>query len=124
MARNDIPETIVAAGMRIDGELKSNGNIRIDGTVAGKVQTTQDMMLGQTAQIDADLIANNALIAGTVKGNVTVKGTLTLTESGKILGNIVCARLSIQDGGVFNGNCIMREVKQEARKLEAGNLAS
>ncbi|MBX4205078.1 MAG: polymer-forming cytoskeletal protein [Candidatus Doudnabacteria bacterium] len=123
MARNDIPETIVSAGMRIEGELKSNGNIRIDGIVSGKVQTSQDLVLGATAQIDADLIAANAFISGTVKGNVTVKNSLSITETGRILGNIVCARISIHEGGVFNGNCIMREIKpSEAPKVESRNL--
>jgi len=118
MARNDIPETVVSAGMRIEGELKSNGNIRIDGTVSGKVQTTQDLVLGQTAQIDADLIAANAVIAGTVKGNVTVKNSLTIVETGKILGNVVCSRIAIREGGILNGNCLMREIKtQEQPKI-------
>lgn len=104
--------------MRIEGELKSNGNIRIDGLVYGKIQTSQDLVLGATAQIDADVIASNALIAGQVKGNVTVKNSLTITETGKILGNIVCAHITIQNGGVFNGNCVMREIKIEPKILD------
>ncbi|HYC80128.1 MAG TPA: polymer-forming cytoskeletal protein, partial [Candidatus Binatia bacterium] len=78
MSRNDQgAETIVATAMRIEGDLKSNGNIRIDGIVSGKVHTSQDLTIGPSAQIDADLIANNAVIAGVVKGNVTVKNSLT-----------------------------------------------
>lgn len=122
MARSDIPETIVSAGMRIDGELKSSGNVRIDGTVTGKITTTQDLVLGANAHIDADIVAGNALIAGTVKGNVSVKQSLSLTETGKILGNVVCSKLSIQEGGVLNGNCLMREVKNDVQKLEGSKV--
>jgi cytoskeletal protein CcmA (bactofilin family) len=112
MARNDQnPETIVATAMRIEGELKSNGNIRIDGIVSGKVQTSQDLVVGASAQIDADLVAMNAHIAGVVKGNVTVKHSLTIAETGRILGNISCSRLNIIDGAVFVGNCRMQEQK-------------
>lgn len=112
MARNEQnPETIVASAMRIEGELKSNGNIRIDGNVTGKVHTTQDLMIGDTAQIDADLIAGNATISGVVKGNVTVKNSLVITATGRILGNISCGRLTIQDGALFIGNCRMQETK-------------
>jgi cytoskeletal protein CcmA (bactofilin family) len=118
MARNDIPETIVSPGMRIEGELKSNGNIRIDGIVSGKIQTSQDLVVGALAQIDADLYATNALISGTVKGNVTVKNSLAIMETGKILGNIICAHISIREGGVFNGTCVMREVKTEPKLQE------
>ena len=110
-AKNDIPETIVSTGMRIEGELKSSGNIRIDGLVSGKVATSQDLMVGPTAQIDADVIAQNALIAGVVKGNVTIKNSLSIMETGKIIGNISCAQISIREGGFFTGNCRMNEPK-------------
>lgn len=105
-------DTIVAQTMRIEGELKSNGNIRIDGIVSGKVQTSQDLLIGPTAQIDADLIAANAVIGGVVKGNVTVKNGLKIETTGRILGNISCGRLTIDDGAMFIGNCRMQEQKQ------------
>jgi len=125
MARNEIPETIVSQGMRIEGELRSSGNVRIDGTVTGKVQTSQDLVVGVGAQIEADVVAQNALIAGTVKGNVTVKNSLSLAETGKIIGNVVCARIAITEGGFFSGMCQMREQKQspqtENNKIEVRN---
>ena len=114
MARADQNlDTIVAAGMRIEGELKSSGNVRIDGIVSGKVHTAQDLMVGASAQIDADLIAGNAVIAGVVKGNVTVKGSLVIAESGKVIGNVSCSSLGIREGAYFSGACRMSEPKPE-----------
>jgi cytoskeletal protein CcmA (bactofilin family) len=118
MAKNDNPETLVSAGMRIEGELKSSGNIRIDGLVSGKVQTSQDLVVGPNAQIDADVIAANALIAGTIKGNVTIQNSLSITETGKILGNITCMTLTIKEGGFLMGNCQMRSNKTEGTPVE------
>jgi cytoskeletal protein CcmA (bactofilin family) len=69
------------------------------------------LFIGPSAQIDADLIAANAVIAGVVKGNVTIKNSLNIAETGRILGNISCSRLSIQDGALFIGNCRMQEAK-------------
>lgn len=106
------PETIIATAMRVEGELKSNGNIKIDGIVTGKIHTTQDLYIGSNAQIDADLIASNAVVAGVVKGNVTIKNSLSIAETGRILGNISCTKLNIQDGALFIGNCRMQEPKQ------------
>src|SRR6188768_418059 len=100
---NAYPDTVVSAGMRIEGELKSGGNINIDGVITGKVHTSQNLDVGPNAQIDADLIANNAVIAGVVKGNVTVKNSLHILGTGKILGNISCTSLGIQDGAYFSG---------------------
>jgi cytoskeletal protein CcmA (bactofilin family) len=112
------PDTIVSAGMRIEGELKSNGNIKIDGLVTGKVHTSQDLEVGPNAQIDADLIASNAIIAGIIKGNVTIKNSLEILSTGKILGNVSCSALAIQSGAYFNGACRMQEPKPEIRPIE------
>lgn len=106
------PETIVASGMRIEGELKSNGNIRVDGVVSGKIQTAHDIMVGKEAQIDADINAFNAVISGVVKGNVTAKGSLLIMETGKLTGNVSCANLGIREGANFSGACKMTEQKQ------------
>ena len=114
MARTEQnPETIVSSSMRIEGELKSSGNITIDGFVTGKVHTSHDLLVGSNAQIDADLIANNAVIGGAVKGNITVKGTVVILETGKVLGNISCGSLGIREGGYFSGACRMNEPKQQ-----------
>ncbi|HTL39417.1 MAG TPA: polymer-forming cytoskeletal protein [Methylomirabilota bacterium] len=119
MARLDAnPETIVSSSMRIDGELKSNGNIKIDGMVSGKIHTSHDLVIGPSAQIDADVIAGNAMIGGAVKGNVTVKGALVILETGKILGNISCGSLGIREGAYFSGNCRMAEPKPITPKTE------
>lgn len=112
MAKTENPETIVSAAMRIEGELKSNGNIKIDGSVTGKVQTSQDLIIGPNAQIEADLIATNAVIAGMVKGNVTIKNSLLILETGKLLGNISCMNLGVREGAYFSGACRMAEPKQ------------
>lgn len=106
------PETVVSAGMRIEGELKSNGDIKIDGIISGKVHTSQSLLIGPNAQIDADLIAANASIAGIVKGNVTIKHSLHLENTARIMGNISCGSLGISEGAYFSGACRMQEPKQ------------
>lgn len=112
MSKEQYPETIVGSSMRIEGELKSAGNVRIDGIVAGKVQTAGDLLVGKEASVDADLVAQNAVIAGVVKGNISVKNSLTILESGKLIGNVSCTTLGIREGAYFSGNCRMQESKQ------------
>ena len=115
---NNFNETVVSSSMRIEGELKSNGNIKIDGIISGKVHTSQDLMIGSNAQIDADVIASNAVIAGVVRGNVTVKNALLLSETAKIIGNINCGQLGIKEGAYFSGACRMQEPKVVANTSE------
>lgn len=112
MARTESnPETIVSSAMRIEGELKSKGSIRIDGSITGKVHTSQDLVVGPNAQIDADVVAANAQIAGTIRGNINVKGLVMILETGKITGNISCGQLGIREGAYFSGACKMNEPK-------------
>lgn len=119
MARQESnPETIVASSMRIEGELKSNGNVKIDGVVTGKVLTSQDLLVGPNAQIDADMMAANAVIGGVVRGNVTVKNSLQLLETGKIIGNISCSTLGIHEGAYFSGACKMSEPRAASQEPE------
>jgi cytoskeletal protein CcmA (bactofilin family) len=114
MARQESnPETIVSSSMRIEGELKSNGNINIDGLITGKVHTSQDLNVGPNAHIDADVVASNANIAGIIRGNVTIKGHLLILETGKIIGNINCGTLGIREGAYFSGACKMNEPRGE-----------
>jgi cytoskeletal protein CcmA (bactofilin family) len=112
ISRNETPETIVAAGMRIEGELKSPGNIKIDGIVSGKVHTSQELLVGSTAQIEADLIAGSAVIAGIVRGNITVKNSLMIAATGKLMGNVNCGSIAIEPGAYFSGTCRMSEPKK------------
>lgn len=116
MPKNEIPDTIISQSMRMEGDLKSGGNIQVDGIVSGKIQTAQDLNIGMTAQIDADLLANNAIIAGNVRGNIIVKNSVTILETAKISGNITCGQIAIREGAFFSGVCQMKE-KTEAKPI-------
>ena len=101
------PETVVGASVKIEGDLASEGDIRVEGAVSGKIKTTKNLYIGPQAQIEADLDAGNAVIAGSVKGEIKIKDNLLIQETGKVSGNIACARLSIAEGARFSGSCTM-----------------
>ena len=102
-----VPETVVGPSVKIQGDLTSEGNIKIEGSVNGKVKTTQNVFIGQSAKITADMIAGNATIAGEVQGNTKVSGNLILLATARVLGDIACAILRVEDGAVFRGKCTM-----------------
>jgi cytoskeletal protein CcmA (bactofilin family) len=110
MAQDDYnQESIVGPSVKIDGDLKSQGNLRIDGTVTGKVKTSQNLFVGESANISADVEAENASISGTVQGNIKVSGALTIGKTGRLLGDISCGTLQVEEGAYFIGKCSMRE---------------
>lgn len=109
MAQQDnTAETVVGPSVKIQGDLNSEGNIRIEGSVMGKVQTTQSVHVGEAAVIQADMQAGNAIIAGQIQGNVKVAGNLILQSTARVHGDIACSVLRVEDGALFSGKCNMK----------------
>ena len=104
---NSQAETVVGPSVKIQGDLNSEGNIRIEGQVTGKVKTTQSVFINQGAKITADVLAGNAIVGGEVQGNMKISGQLILQGTAKIAGDITCAVLRVEDGALFSGKCSM-----------------
>lgn len=100
-------ETVVGPSVKIQGDLNSEGNIKIEGQVSGKVKTTQSVILNQGAKIVADVAAGNAVIGGEVQGNLKISGHLILQGTAIVAGDIACAVLRVEDGAQFSGKCAM-----------------
>lgn len=100
-------ETIVGHSVKIEGDLVSEGDIKIDGMVAGKVKTLQNLFVGPTAKIEADVEAGTATVAGDIHGNLKVKDLLVILQTGRLAGDIDCGKLAIEEGAVFTGKCSM-----------------
>ncbi len=100
-------ETVVGPSVKIQGDLNSEGNIKIEGQVAGKVKTSQSVFVNQGAKIAADVLAGNAVIGGEVQGNIKISGHLILQSTAKIAGDISCTILRVEDGAQFSGKCVM-----------------
>jgi len=100
-------ETVVGPSVKIQGDLNSEGNIRIEGSVSGKVKTSQSVHVGEAAKLSADVFAGNAVIAGEVQGNMKIASNLILLKTARINGDIACAVLRVEDGAQFTGKCSM-----------------
>ena len=100
----------IKSGTYIEGTIKASGDIRIDGTLKGMLQTEGKLVIGVSGQVDGDISCNSAEIHGVVNGKVTVSELLSLKASSKLLGDIVIGRLSIEPGAQFSGSCVMGNV--------------
>ncbi len=99
---------ILNAGTRIIGDLASEGDIRVDGSVQGNIEVKTKLVLGQSAHVRGNINAQNSDVSGVVIGNVTVSELLTIKATAKITGDIACSKLIIEAGAEFNGNSAMR----------------
>ena len=104
---NGPAETVVGPSVKIQGDLNSEGNIKIEGQVSGKVKTSQSVFVIAGAKISADMLAGNAVVGGEVQGNLKIAGHLILQSTAKILGDITCQVLRVEDGAQFSGKCAM-----------------
>ncbi|MBT4857203.1 polymer-forming cytoskeletal protein [Candidatus Uhrbacteria bacterium] len=113
MAKSTAEETIIARGVRVEGDFKSQGAVLIEGEVAGNVQIAGDLRVGDESKIHADVVAQNAVVGGEVRGNIQVAGRLELLSSAKMIGDVTADVLSVQAGALVNGKITMdgREVK-------------
>lgn len=108
---------IINAGTTITGDLNSEGDMRIDGTVKGYVSSKARLVLGNTCKVEGDIKAVNLELSGEVNGNIFVSELLTIKATAKINGDIISNKLIIEAGAEFNGNCSMRETKNTMKKV-------
>ena len=118
--------TIVGTGARLEGNVVSAGNLRIDGQVKGQINADGDVVLSPQSQVEADIRSQNVSVAGRFKGNILVKGKAHLARGGRIDGNITSKTLVVEEGGIFHGQSIMDQgagsasSSQQAAQQSAG----
>lgn len=111
---------IISEGTEIQGEVNSNGDIRIDGKLTGIVNSKEKVVVGSPGKVDGDINCQSADILGYVSGTVKATEILYLKSSARIEGDITAAKLVIESGAVFNGNCQMigKETEKRPGKVE------
>lgn len=100
-------ESVIAHGVEIRGDVISQGSLRIDGMVDGKLNIKGDVILGEKGRIRGEIKVDNIIIAGRVEGSIVASSRFELTNSGYMKGDITCGVLTIEEGGVLDGNMHM-----------------
>jgi cytoskeletal protein CcmA (bactofilin family) len=91
--------------MILEGNISGTGALVIQGRVQGKINLEgQDVTVGRTGRVKADIHAENILIHGTVEGRIHATGKVTLHPDGNMSGDITSGRISIAEGAVFKGS--------------------
>jgi len=98
---------MIAAGTTISGDLESNGDIRIDGTLKGNLKGRSKIIIGTDGIVEGNIEGQQADIMGHVTGNVKVQELLYLHGNTEVQGDIYAGKLQIEPTAVFNGKCYM-----------------
>jgi len=99
-------ETVLGPHTSLRGELKSEANVRIDGTLDGSIDLDGNVMVGETAHISANIHAFNLLIAGSVRGDLTGQ-KIQVTRTGRVWGDLNAASIVTEEGAFIDGKITM-----------------
>lgn len=101
---------LIGNGTHITGDINSNGDVRIDGTLKGNLSISGKLVVGPSGNIEGNVTCQNADISGEIHGKVTVSELLSLKSSAKLLGDIITGKISIEPNATFTGTCNMGAV--------------
>ena len=101
--------TMIGEGTVFEGVISVPHSIRIDGTIRGKVETSEVLTIGKSGIVEADIIAKSAIIGGKVSGNIIVEERVELEANATLIGDMKTRDLVICEGAVFHGKCSMKE---------------
>lgn len=100
-------DTYIGEDTSFDGNLTSSKSLTIFGGVKGTIECQGRVIIGQSGNIEADIVADDITVSGKVVGNITAKSKLEVTSTGVIKGDVTTARLIMEDGGKLDGHSEM-----------------
>jgi cytoskeletal protein CcmA (bactofilin family) len=110
-------ETVLGPETHFQGTIRSKGYIRVDGHVEGGI-SAEGVIVGQAGQVQGDMTAKDIVIDGKVTGNIVASNTLELQAHSQVFGDIRTGQLSIAEGAVFEGNCVMTTDKAKVIEMD------
>lgn len=109
---------VIGKNTKITGEIVSDGDFRIDGTLEGQLITSGKVIIGAEGVVSGSIEAQNADFEGTFDGKLKVIKTLSLKAAAKISGEVFIGRLSVEPGATFNASCKMIAEKKEVIQID------
>lgn len=114
--------TLLARDTEIRGSVRTQGPIRVDGSVTGDLTSSKTVTIGANGVVEGNVTGEDIIVAGKVKGTLTARGKIALDSTAQIEGDLHTVRLSIAEGAVFRGQSNMGGVvRPTVRDAENAN---
>jgi cytoskeletal protein CcmA (bactofilin family) len=105
--RSEPSLSIIAAGMRVEGELVTDGVVKIEGTVVGSVRAEQQVLVAKGGTVDGDVYTQEAILGGDVRGAIYASQRVEVQATSVVHGDIATRRIVVHEGGEVNGRVKM-----------------
>src|SRR5438034_3916456 len=98
--------SIIGTGLRVEGDLSSDGVVKVEGTVVGTVRATRQVLVAKGGVVEGDIVTDEAIIGGEVRGGIGAQERVELQATSVVHGDITTKRLFVQECGEIN--CVIR----------------
>lgn len=112
--------TLLGRGSEFEGKLTFEGTVRIDGKLSGEIFSDDVLVVGEGAEVHAEIDIGEIIIQGTVVGNIRAKRAVEIHAPGRVRGDITTPSLQIDKGVIFEGRSHMEGVAEGLRPKMAG----
>jgi cytoskeletal protein CcmA (bactofilin family) len=107
---------MIGASIKIKGDITGEENLVVEGQVEGQINlANHDLTIGDSGQVTADLKAKTVQIHGTVNGDIAGSELVVVSKTGRVLGNIVAPRVTLEDGAQFKGSIDMSPSAEQSK---------
>jgi cytoskeletal protein CcmA (bactofilin family) len=107
--------------MKVTGDCDSDGAIRVEGAVHGDIRAGKAVVVGKEGVVEGDIFTQDAVLAGTVKGTVRAESRLEVQASCRLSGEVIAARMQLEEGALLNGTIQMGKGPDPAAKSLQGS---
>lgn len=113
LEKGDI-KAFLGPGSQFEGKLLFNEIVRIDGSFRGEIVSRDTLIIGDEADVEAEVTVGSLVLSGRFKGNIKATDKVDLRAPARVEGNIETPRLSVQEGVVLNSSLVMPEAGEAA----------
>jgi cytoskeletal protein CcmA (bactofilin family) len=127
--RSDSPSpdtglSVIAAGMKIVGDIESTGVVKIEGVVEGAIRGARQLLLGRQGTVHGDIRAHEVVIGGTVVGTIVAEERVEIQSTSSVQGDIYTKTIVVLEGGVINGAVRMGDAAVKDATVSPGHETS
>jgi cytoskeletal protein CcmA (bactofilin family) len=115
--------TLLGRGSEFEGKLSFEGTVRVDGKLSGEIFTDDVLIIGEGAEVSAEINVGAIIVEGTVHGNIHAKRSVEIRTPGRVRGNIATPSLFIEKGVIFDGQCQMEPNGAGSVKARAASVS-